>query len=64
MYNFHYHYIKNKYVKNSRPLFNDADSMMYKIKAEVAMKILVRIKECLILVNFKLSQNIVMGQTS
>ena len=38
--------------------------MMYKIKAEVAMKIVVRIKECLILVNFKLSQNFVMDQAN
>ena len=29
MYEFHYEYIKNKYVSNSRLLFTDTDSSMY-----------------------------------
>ena len=31
---FHYDYIKNKYGKNSRLLFTDADRLMYEIKTE------------------------------
>ena len=31
---FHYHYIKNKYDNNSRPLFTDTDSLMYEIKTK------------------------------
>ena len=32
MYEFHYDYIKNKYGNNSRLLFTDNDSLMYRIK--------------------------------
>ena len=32
MYEFHYDYIKNKCGNNSRLLFTDTDSVMYKIK--------------------------------
>ena len=32
MYEFHYDYIKNKYGNNSRLLFTNTDSLMYKIK--------------------------------
>ena len=34
MYEFHYEYIKNEYGNNSRLLFTDTDSLMYKIKTE------------------------------
>ena len=33
-YEFHYDYLKNKYGNNSRLLFRDTDSSMYKIKTE------------------------------
>ena len=62
MYEFHYDYIKNKYVNNSKILFTD--SLMYEIKTDMFMKILVRIKKCLILVIIQLSQNIRMTQTN
>ena len=31
MYKFYYDYIKNKYVKKSRLLFEDTDGLMYEI---------------------------------
>ena len=34
MYEFHYHYIKNKYGNNSMVLFTDTNSFMYEIKSE------------------------------
>ena len=34
MYKFHHDYVKNKYSNNSRVLFIDTDSLMYKTKAE------------------------------
>ena len=34
MYEFHYEYIKNKCVKNSRLLFTDTDSLMCQIKTD------------------------------
>ena len=33
-YEFHYDYIKNKYVNNSRLLFTGTNSLMYEIKTE------------------------------
>ena len=49
MYEFHYDNIKIKYDNNTRQLFTDIDSLMYEIKQK-SMKILVRIRKCLILV--------------
>ena len=34
MYEFHYDYIKNKYGNNSRLLFTDTGTLMYKIKTD------------------------------
>ena len=34
MCEFHYDYIKNKYINNSRLLFTDTDSLSYEIKTE------------------------------
>ena len=34
MYEFHYHYIKNKYSNNSKLIFTDTGSLMYEIKTE------------------------------
>ena len=34
MYGFHYDYIKNKHGSNSRLLFTDIDSLMYRIKTD------------------------------
>ena len=34
MYEFHYDWIKNKCVNNSKPLFTDTDSLIYEIKTE------------------------------
>ena len=36
MYDFHYDHVKNKHGNNSRLLFTDSDSLMYKIKTEDA----------------------------
>ena len=36
MYEFHYHYIKNKYGNNQRVLFTIAESLMCEIKTEDA----------------------------
>ena len=33
-YEFYYYYIKEKYSNNSRLLFTDTDSLIYKIKTE------------------------------
>ena len=51
MYKFHYDYIKNKYGNKSRLLFTDTDSLMYEIKTEDIMKILVKANNHLVLVN-------------
>ena len=39
MYKFHYSYIKNKYVNNSRLLFTDTDSLIDEIKPEDVYKV-------------------------
>ena len=64
LHKFHYDYIKNKYSNNSRLLFTDTDSLLYEIKARDVCENLVRMKKCLILVIFQLSQNIMMIQTN
>ena len=64
MYEFHYDCIKNKHGNNSRLLFTDTDSLMYEIKQNMYMKILVGVKKCLILAIILLSQNIMMIQTN
>ena len=64
MYEFHYDCVKNKHGNNSRLLFTDTDSLMYEIKQNMYMKILVGVKKCLILASILLSQNIMMIQTN
>ena len=59
IYEFHYHYIKNIYNNKSELLFTDIDSCY-----EDVMKILAAIKNCLILVLTRLSQNTIMIQTN
>ena len=64
MYEFHYDDVKIKHGSNSRLLFTDTDTLMYKIKTKVFMKILVRIKTFFILVVIHLSQSIIVIQTN
>ena len=54
------------YVKNSKRLSKNTDSLMYEIKTKLktSMKILVAIKECLISIIICLSQNTVIIQTN
>ena len=59
-YEFHYGHIKNKYGNNSRLLFRDTDTFMYKIKTEDVYEYLVTIKKCLIFVIICLSQNTIL----
>ena len=56
MYESHYDCIKNKYGNNSKLLSTNTDSM--KLKLKMFMKILVKIRKCLISVIIQLSQNI------
>ena len=49
MYKFHYNYDKNINGNNTRLLFTETDSLMNEIRTHpMFMKILVRIKKCLI----------------
>ena len=50
MYEFPYDYFKNKYGNNLRLLLTYTNSLIYELKFKIFMKILVRIKKCLILV--------------
>ena len=59
MYDFHYDCIKNKYGSNSRLLFTDFESLMYKIKTGDIYQ-----DFDLILVVIQLSQCIMMIQTN
>ena len=43
-YEFHYHYIKNKYESKSRLLFTQTDTSMYQIKTEDIYKDFNKIK--------------------
>ena len=45
IYEFHYHYIKNKYFNNLRLFFTDTDSLMYEIKTEDVYDIFSKDKE-------------------
>ena len=45
IYEFHYHYIKNKYFNNLRLFFTDNDSLMYEIKTEDVYDIFSKDKE-------------------
>ena len=54
------------YVKNSKRLSKNTDSLIYEIKTKLktSMKILVAIKKCLISIIICLSQNTVIIQTN
>ena len=54
------------YVKNSKRLSKNTDSLMYEIKTKLktSMKILVAIKKCLISIIICLSRNTVIIQTN
>ena len=41
MYEFHYDHVKNKCGNNSRLLFIDINSLMYKIKTEYVYKVFI-----------------------
>ena len=62
MYEFHYHYFKNKYGSNSILFFTDTDSLTYEIKTENFHKDLSKNQKKFDLVIIQLSQNIMMIQ--
>ena len=64
IYGFHYNYIKNKYGKTQNYYSQILIAIYMKLKPRTFMKILVKLKKCLILVIIQLSQNIMMNQTS
>ena len=64
MYEFHYHYFKNKYGSNSVLSFTDTDSLMYEIKTENVHKDFSKNQKIFDLVIIQLSQNIMMIQTN
>ena len=49
MYEIQYNYVKNKYGNNSRLLFTDCDSLMYKIKTREIYEDFGKDKKCLVL---------------
>ena len=57
---YEYDYIKNEYGNNSRLLFTDIDSLIYKIK--IFMKIFAKKRKCFILVIIQLSQKFMIIQ--
>ena len=63
LHEFYYGYIKIKYGNKLRLLFKDTGSLVYEIKTKIFMKILVRIKMCLLSVIILVNQNIKMIQT-
>ena len=63
MCQFHFDYIKSKYVNNSKLLLTHTDSLIYEIKTKDPMKILAAIEKCLIVVIIWLSQNTMIIQT-
>ena len=62
MYEFHYHYFKNKYGSNSILFFTDTDGLIYEIKTENFHKDLIKNQKKFDLVTIQLSQNIMMIQ--
>ena len=64
MYEFHYDYIKNKYVKNSKLMFTDTGNLLYEIKTEDIYKDFSNNKKMFQFSNFQLSQNIMIIQTN
>ena len=49
MYEIQYNYVKNKYGNNSRLLFTDTDSLMYKIKTREIYEDFGKDKKCHVL---------------
>ena len=64
MYEFHYDYIKAKYDNKSKLLFTETDSLMYEIKTKDVYEYFSSVKESLISVIIRLSQNAMIIQTN